>query len=218
MTGRHSTRIHRVFSFLGILACLSLTLAACGTTTTSASEYGPDQDWHLALALGRFLVRRQGFQQGYQLWVDLNQRAWRPARPPGAARHRVGRQRTDQVTTNYQKLITVDKVDLIFGPYSSLLTKPASVVANRYGYAMVEGAGGGPSVFTQGLNNVFDVSLPVANNLDSFAVPALDAGRPAPASVAYATEDDPFTQPQVDRARGLLEGRRQDGLVPGLPG
>ncbi len=112
----------------------------------------------------------------------------------------------DQVQTNYQKLINVNHDDLVFGPYSTLLTKPASVVANRYGYAMVEGAGGGPSVFTQGLHNVFDVSLPVAYNLDSFAqyLLALPASS-RPDSIAYATEDDPFTQPQVDRARQLLE-------------
>ena len=40
---------------------------------------------------------------------------------------------------------------------------------NRYGYAMVEGAGGAPSVFQAGLQNVFDVALPVANGLVPFA-------------------------------------------------
>ena len=75
---------------------------------------------------------------------------------------------TTQVVTNYQKLITVDHDDVVFGPFSTLLTKPASVVANSFGYAMIEGAGGGPSVFTQGLNNIFDVSAPVANLLVSF--------------------------------------------------
>jgi branched-chain amino acid transport system substrate-binding protein len=111
-----------------------------------------------------------------------------------------------QVVTNYQKLINVDHVDLTFGPFSSLLTKPSSVIANRYGYAFPEGAGGGPSVFSQGLNNLFDVSLPVANNLVSFAsyVLSLPAAQ-RPKSAAYATQDDPFTQPQVDLARQLLE-------------
>jgi branched-chain amino acid transport system substrate-binding protein len=71
---------------------------------------------------------------------------------------------------------------------------------------MLEGAGGGPSVFTRGLNNVFDVSLPVANNLVSFTNYILglpQSGRPT--MVGYASEDDPFTQPQVDVARGLFE-------------
>ena len=62
---------------------------------------------------------------------------------------------TTQVVTNYQKFITVDNVDLVLGPYSTLLTKPASVVANRYGYAFMEGSGGGPSVFTQRIAQSF---------------------------------------------------------------
>ncbi len=155
---------------------------------------------------GDFSADGQAFQQGYQLWADtLNQNGGL-----------LGRQvqldivsdasSTDQVQTNYQKLITVDKVDLVFGPFSTLLTKPSSVVANRYGYALVEGAGGGPSVFTQGLNNVFDVSLPVANNLTSFVqyIQSLPTAQ-RPTSAAYATEDDPFTQPQVDLAKQQLE-------------
>jgi branched-chain amino acid transport system substrate-binding protein len=150
------------------------------------------------------------FQQGYQLWAaDINK-----------AGGLLGRQvqldivndnsSPDQVQTNYQTLITVHKDDLVFGPFSTLLTKPASVVASRYGYAFVEGAGGGPSVFTRGLHNIFDVSLPVANNLVAFAhyIQTLPSTQ-RPTSIAYATEDDPFTQPQVDTAKALFE---QEGI------
>lgn len=100
----------------------------------------------------------------------------------------------------------MDKVDLVFGPFSTSLTKLAALVANRYGYALIEGAGGGPSVFTSGLKNVFDVSLPVANNLISFVhyILSLPPAR-RPTTAAYATEDDPFTQPQIDLARQMLE-------------
>jgi branched-chain amino acid transport system substrate-binding protein len=159
---------------------------------------------------GDFSDDGKAFQQGYQLWADsVNANGGLLGRPVQLDIISDASS-TDQVQTNYQKLITIDKVDLTFGPYSTLLTKPASVVVNRYGMALVEGAGGGPSVFTQGLQNVFDVSLPVANNLDSFAkyLLSLPAGQ-RPTSVAYATEDDPFTQPQVDRVRAMLE---QGGL------
>ena len=146
------------------------------------------------------------FKQGYTLWAkDIN-----------AKGGLLGRQvKLDivndasspvQVATNYQKLISVDHVDLTFGPFSTGLTKAASKVVNRYGFAFVEGAGGGPSVFTLGLHNVFDVSLPVANNLVSFAkwiVSMPVATRPKTA--AYASEDDPFTAPQLDVARAILE-------------
>ncbi len=207
MTGPHSTRMYRVFSVFGILACLAMTLAACGVGgATSTATQGPIKIGISLSLSGDFSADGQAFQQGYELWAnDVN-----------AHGGLLGRQvklvflsdasSPQQVTTNYQTLITQDKVDLVFGPFSTLLTKPASVIANRYGYAMVEGAGGGPSVFTQGLHNVFDVSLPVANNLNSFAhyIANLPASE-RPKTAAYATEDDPFTQPQVDSARAILE-------------
>ncbi len=213
MQGRHSSRWGNFLSIGTSLFLILLFLVGCGQATTGAPTGGstpqPKTPIKIGASLslsGDFSDDGKAFEQGYQLWADY----------VNAHGGILGRQvtldivsdasSTTQVTTNYQKLINVDKDDLVFGPYSTLLTKPASVIANRYGYAMVEGAGGGPSVFTQGLNNVFDVSLPVANNLVAFAqyILALPAAQ-RPTSVAYATEDDPFTQPQVDRARQLLE-------------
>jgi branched-chain amino acid transport system substrate-binding protein len=185
-------------------------VVACGngqSTTTTSNQNTTPVKIGISLSLtGDFSADGLAFQQGYQLWAsDVNKNGGL-----------LGRQvqldvlsdasSTDQVQTNYQTLINVHHDDLVFGPFSTLLTKPASVVANRFGYAFVEGAGGGPSVFTRGLTNIFDVSLPVANNLVAFAnyILALPASQ-RPTSVAYATEDDPFTQPQVDTARSVLE-------------
>ncbi len=188
-----------------------LFVVACGGTSTTSTTPTPANTTPIKIGTslsfsGDFSADGMAFQQGYQLWAnDVNK-----------AGGLLGRQvqldvlndnsSADQVQTNYQTLITVHKDDLVFGPFSTLLTKPASVVASRYGYAFVEGAGGGPSVFTRGLNNVFDVSLPVANNLVAFAnyIQTLPASQ-RPTSVAYATEDDPFTQPQVDTAKALFE-------------
>jgi branched-chain amino acid transport system substrate-binding protein len=185
-------------------------VVACGSgqsTTTTSNQNKTPVKIGISLSLtGDFSADGLAFQQGYQLWAsDVNKNGGL-----------LGRQvqldilsdasSTDQVQTNYQTLINVHHDDLVFGPFSTLLTKPASVVANRFGYAFVEGAGGGPSVFTRGLTNIFDVSLPVANNLVAFAnyILALPTSQ-QPTSVAYATEDDPFTQPQVDTARAVLE-------------
>jgi branched-chain amino acid transport system substrate-binding protein len=208
------------------IALISLLVTACGpaaTATTAApvptqapatqapaaptATSLPPIKIGISLSLsGDFSADGQGFQQGYQLWADT-------VNKNGGL---LGRQveldivsdasSPDQVQANYEKLITVDKVDLVFGPYSSLLTKPASVVADRYGYAMVEGAGGAPSVFNRGLKNVFDVSLPILYNLDSFGdfLLSLPADQ-RPTSIAYATEDDPFTQPQIDRLKDTME-------------
>lgn len=190
---------------LALIAMVAVA-ALTGCSTTNGASTGPI-NIGISLSLsGDDSADGLAFQQGYQLWAhDIN-----------AKGGLLGRQvkldivsdasSPTQVATNYQKLITVDKDQLVFGPFSTLLTKPASVVAHRYGYAFPEGAGGGPSVFTQGLNNVFDVSLPVANNLNSFATYILSLpASERPTTAAYATEDDPFTQPQIDTARKLLE-------------
>jgi branched-chain amino acid transport system substrate-binding protein len=88
-----------------------------------------------------------------------------------------------------------------------LLTLPAAETVDRYGYAMIEGAGGGPSVFQAKLHNVFDVTLPVSYDLAPFAkwVTTLPAAT-KPKTIAYVTSNDPFTQPVVDTAEGLING------------
>jgi branched-chain amino acid transport system substrate-binding protein len=183
-----------------------MMLVGCSTGGGSSSASGPITIGVSLSLTGDFSTDGKYFQQGYDLWAhDVNAKGGLLGRQVKMV-YLNDASSPQQVTTNYQTLITQNKVDLLFGPFSTLLTKPASVIANRYGYAMVEGAGGGPSVFTQGLTNVFDVSLPVANNLNSFAtyISSLPAGQ-RPTTVAYATEDDPFTQPQVDNARKALE-------------
>ena len=201
-----------IVKIVGVLIAALIVLSACGGSTSTATTTATSQPTTpikigISLSLsGDFSADGKAFQQGYQLWADT-------VNSHGGV---LGRQvqldilsdasSTTQVVTNYQKLITVDHCDIVFGPFSTLLTKPASVVVARYGYAMIEGAGGGPSVFTQGLHNLFDVSPPVANLLVSFTqyILSLPAGQ-RPTTAAYATQNDPFTQPQVDTAKQLLE-------------
>jgi branched-chain amino acid transport system substrate-binding protein len=111
-----------------------------------------------------------------------------------------------QVTTNYQDLITVHHVNLTFGPFSSLLTAPAALVAHRYGFAFIEGAGGSGLVFSENLPNVFDVSLPVANELNPLVdwISSQSASQ-RPATAAYPMADDPFATPQTMLAQSKLQ-------------
>ena len=208
MIGLNATRPRRIFGVLAALSLLLAGLAACGTGSPSGTSTtsAPIKIGFTVSLTGDFSADGQAFLQGYQLWAKkVNDNGGILGRQL-ALDYYDDASSTDQVTTDYAKLITVDHVDLLFGPFSTKLTKPASVEANRYGYALVEGAGGGPSVFTQGLNNVFDVSLPVASALLNFTqwVSALPASQ-KPTTAAYATQDDPFTQPQVDTARQKLE-------------
>jgi branched-chain amino acid transport system substrate-binding protein len=196
-------------SILGLIAMLFILTACGGSAPASGTTNQPTTPIKIGISLslsGDFSADGLAFQQGYNLWAKtVNNNG-------GILGRKVqldilsDASSTTQIVTNYQKLITVDHCDLVFGPFSTLLTKAGSVVANRYGYAFLEGAGGGPSVFTQGLHNVFDVSAPVANLLVSFTQYLLSLPpSQRPTTAAYATQDDPFTQPQVDTARKFLE-------------
>jgi len=190
---------------IGVLFALLFVLSACGTTTTTQNQAPIKIGISVSLS-GDFSADGKATEQGYQLWADnINKNGGLLGRQV-KLEFANDTSDTNQVVTNYQKFIATDKVDLVLGPYSTLLTKPASKEAARYGYAMVEGSGGGPSVFTQGLNNVFDASPPIVSQMNGFTqyVLSLPASE-RPTTAAYATEDDPFTQPMIDQAKKLLE-------------
>lgn len=192
--------------FLCIAMMVLVSLSACEQAAPTFQNSTPIRIGFSESVSGDFASDGAATRQGYQLWADSVNRNG------GLLGHQVqlvilpDDSTPEKVKANYLHLITVDHVDLVVGPFSTLLTKAASDVANQHGYAMVEGSGGGPSVFNRGLNNVFDVSLPVINNLVSFVLYILSLPQDErPKTAAYATEDDPFTQPQVDLARQMLE-------------
>jgi branched-chain amino acid transport system substrate-binding protein len=197
------------------------TVAACSssgsssTTTGTSSSSSPSTKAPITIGAslsltGDFSADGQAFERGYQLWAsDVNK-----------AGGLLGRQVTlkilndnsspTQAQTNYQTLFASDKVDLAFGPFSSLLTTPSASVAARYGYALVEGAGGAPTVFSspanQSAHNIFDVSLPIEDEMIPFVnwVASLPPSQ-RPKTAAYPMADDPFADPPVQLAQQKLQ-------------
>jgi branched-chain amino acid transport system substrate-binding protein len=212
-------RSYRKPLLLGLAVAFSAALAACGGSSSSSktgtnSSAGSGKSTGSPVTIGAslslsgdFASDGQAFQKGYQLWAaDQNAKGGLMGHP---VKLKIVSDASSpaQVVTNYQTLIGSDKVGLVFGPFSTLLTLPSARVAARYGYAFVEGAGGGPAVFGSGLKNVFDVSVPVKDNLVTFAqwVASLPASQ-RPKTAAYATVNDPFTQPQIPVAQSILQG------------
>jgi len=203
-----------------VAACSSSSSSSSSSTaptsTSSGSSSSPSANKTpitigASLSLtGDFSADGQAFERGYQLWAsDVNK-----------AGGLLGRQVTlkilndnsspTQASTNYQTLFASDKVDLAFGPFSSLLTTPSASVAARYGYALVEGAGGAPTVFAspanQSAHNIFDVSLPIEDEMIPFVnwVASLPPGQ-RPKTAAYPMADDPFADPPVQLAQQKLQ-------------
>lgn len=203
-------RLRRVVQLAGALILLAAPLAACASKTpkpTGSSTAAPLVIGASISLTGDFADPGKAVKNGYDLWAST----------VNAKGGILGRQVTfkyaddasspDQVVTNYQNFINKDKVDLVFGPFSSLLTIPASQVAKRYGYAFIEPAGGGPKVFDQKLDNLFFVQpAPVVKQGDVFADWILslpDADRPKTA--AYTELDDPFATPIAENIRARFE-------------
>lgn len=194
-----------VLSLIVVLVMTVGSLSACAQNQLINSQTPITIGISLSFS-GDFKDDGQAMKQGYQLWVDT-------VNTQGGLQGRQvkliildDKSDPDQVVKNYTTLIHTDHVDLVFGPFSSLLTKAAEPVVQKAGYAFIEGAGGAPSVFTQGWKNLFAVSLPVENNLTTFAYFILSLpNQICPKTAAYATSDDPFTFPQLDYVRKLLE-------------
>jgi branched-chain amino acid transport system substrate-binding protein len=192
-------------------------LAGCTSGSTSTSAGGTSQvsstgpiTIGVSLSLtGQRSTDGQAFLNGYDLWErDVNAHG-------GLLGRKVklvildDKSSTTTVVQNYETLIGKDHVDLTFGPYSSLLTTPASQVAARYGYAFVEGAGGAPAVFDTPVNqadrDVFDVSQPVAASMDPLVNYIKKLAKTQQVSVAFPYTEDPFAAPPVELAEAELK-------------
>jgi branched-chain amino acid transport system substrate-binding protein len=181
-----------------------------GTTSSTSDSSGPIVIGASLSLDGPRQADGVAFERGYELWAsDVNARG-------GLLGRQVKLKILDdkssptQVVSNYGTLIGQDKVNLTFGPYSTLLTTPASAVAARYGYAFVEGAGGAPAVFDTPLNqadrDVFDVSQPVVDSMKPLVnyIESLPVSQ-RPKTAAFPYTEDPFAAPPVQLAETLLK-------------
>ena len=204
--------VRRPLAALAGLALVS-TLGACGLDSGGDSE-GSDDEIVIGISLpltGDFSEPGKGVQRGYEAWADhVNENG-------GLLGKQVrleildDQSSADRVASDYEKLINQEKVDLVFGPFSTRLVVPAAQVAKDYGFLFVEPAGAADEVFEQGFDNLFYAAPAVADdhyNLLAEEILAMpEAERPK--TVAYASMDDPFAQ---GTAYGLKEKLEAGGV------
>ena len=200
--GETMNRKGRFLRALGVTSVAAVSLAMMATSSGASSSTiakGKPVTIGISLSLsGDFSADGNAFKQGYQLWADsVNKSA-------GLLGHLVkldivsDASSPTQVVTNCQKLISLDHVNLTFGPFSSLLSLPAAKAVARYGYAMVEGAGGAPvlspiyrpisPVKVGPERNVFNGSVDVTLTSETPGVQihyTLDGTPPTPSSPLY---------------------------------
>src|SRR6195952_4353462 len=191
-------------------AAVALAVTACGSGSSGSS--GSDSKGPLTIGIslpltGDFSQPGGEARKGYEIWRDdINAKG-------GLLGRKVTLKITDDassqdtVVTDYTRLITQDKVNLVLGTFSSLLNFPASAVAEKNGYLYVEPAGGSPQMFTRGFKKLFFAQQATAGHQPDVFVNYLKS-LPAdqrPKTAAYPTQDDPFTTPVISSMQKQLE-------------
>jgi branched-chain amino acid transport system substrate-binding protein len=198
------------WKMVAALATLLPLAAAC-----SSGGGGQSAQSSKPLVIGASLPLTGDFSQpggaarrGYQVWQEMvNGKGGVLGRTVSLT---VVDDASDQntVVSDYNRLITRDKVDLLLGTFSSLLNLPASAVAERNRMLYVEPAGGAPAMFSRGFRYLFFAQQATApHQADIFVdwVKSLPADQ-RPKTAAYPTQDDPFARPVIDTMRKALEG------------
>jgi branched-chain amino acid transport system substrate-binding protein len=192
----------------GLLAACSSNSGASSSSSVSGSTSSAPIVIGISLSqTGDFSDPGKAAMRGYQLWAEtVNANGGILGRQ---VQLKIADDASDpgQAVTNYETFITKDHVDLVFGPFSTLLSVPSAQIANRYGYSFVEPAGGGPDMFAAKLPNVFFVQpAPVLACGDPFVnwILSLPADQ-RPKTAAYVSLDDPFASPIADAMQAKFE-------------
>jgi branched-chain amino acid transport system substrate-binding protein len=192
---------------------LALAVGACGSSNDksgSAAKKADAKPLKIGASLpltGDFSEPGKAAQQGYKVWQEMvNAKGGLLGRKVELViKDDASNQNT--VVSDYNALISGDKVDLLLGTFSSLLNLPASAVAERARMLYVEPAGGNPDIFKRGFKTIFfSQQATAAHQGDVWAkwLTALPADK-RPKTAAYPTLDDPFTTPTSEGIEAILK-------------
>src|SRR5262249_38958377 len=120
----------RFLTLTAVTAGAAMALASCSSNSTNSNTTGGSQTpvtFGFPLSLpGDFSADGQAFQRGYTLWASYidSHGGLIDGRP---VKLMILNDNSDPTTVqaNYTKLIASDHVNLVFGPFSTLLTVPS---------------------------------------------------------------------------------------------
>lgn len=196
-----------------ILLTLAMT-TACIPESTSGSDSGdtegPIKIGAAVSETGPYSVEGRSTKEGYELWAkQVNESGGIDV--DGTKRkveiiYYDDQSRPETAIKLTQRLISEDKVDFLFGPYSSGLTIATSAIAEQYEKIMFAGGAAATSVFEQGNKYVFSPLSLTSRYTDS----GLDALKKAGAeSVGILHSDD---APMTDVQEATVEHAKEIGM------
>ncbi len=166
-------RANRVIKYLtrAVLVLGLLGLVACEAEKGNPIKIG----YSLALT-GKYAKTGKYQQEAFVMWAEeVNKRGGLLGRPVKLIHYD---DKSDPKTgvKLYERLITGDKVDLVFGPYSSAVTNPVARVTEKYKYPMITAGASSSKIFAQGRNYVFGSYSPAKDYMDGALALAKEKG------------------------------------------
>lgn len=138
---------------------------------------------------GRYAESGKYYEQAYRLWEEqVNAQGGLLGRPVEVTIYD-DKSDPDTGVSLYERLITVDNVDLILGPYTSTVINPVSAVAEKYRKLFLQGGGNSAALFERGFKYMF-LTLPgLADDFPRMMVEFVkelpEVERPETAAVVY---------------------------------
>jgi len=172
---------------------------------------------------GMFAVPGSKHLEGYQMCVDMinDNGGWLGREVILLAID--NRSDTETSISQYERFINVDKVDLVFGTFSSKLTFPVSTILAKYNYVFPIPSGGALRIYRRGFKNLFYFQSNPAEYYGKQLLGVIQDRAPAkdqPKTAAVVHADDFFAN---SIANGLLgkkvklpgSGKLVEDMAPG---
>jgi branched-chain amino acid transport system substrate-binding protein len=201
---------------LALLAIAALAAAGCGGDDDDdggggggGKASGEPVKVGASLPLtGEFSEPGKAAKQGYEVWeATVNDSGGLIDGRPVKMVIKDDQSNQNTIVSDYNALISQDKVELLLGTFSSLLNLPASTVAERNRMLYVEPAGGAPELFDRGFKFLFFAQQATADKQGevwaNYVTDLPENERPKTA--AYPTLDDPFAQPTSEGIEAIFK-------------
>lgn len=142
----------------------SLCLAALLSLVATAAGYAAEPV-RIGVSLGltgKYAALAATQQRGYQLWQrDINSKGGLLGRPVQIVIID-DESKPKRAAKIYKQLMAEDRVDFVFGPYSSGITLAVAPIVEKAGYPMLTAGAASDSIWQKGYKNIFGIYAPAS--------------------------------------------------------
>jgi branched-chain amino acid transport system substrate-binding protein len=204
LTERLDMRINTALRAVAVASAIALAATGC-----SADSGGDSDIIKIGASLpltGEFSQGGLDTQHGYETWVEMTNEAGGLLGKQVEIVIKDDATQQETAVSNYNNLISQDKVNLVLGSQSSLLNIPASAIAEKNKMLFVCPSCGSPDMFSRGFEYIFFAQQAIATDQAKVFANWIANLPPEqrPKTAAYPSLDDPFAGPVVEGAEKML--------------